>query len=48
LGIATVSNAEEQPVVAFWTATFFVGDDKQTARTRSNEDERRFELRAVV
>jgi hypothetical protein len=53
LGIATVSNADqrtaaEAPVVAFWTTTFLVGDDKQTARTRSNEDERRFELRAVV
>jgi hypothetical protein len=53
LGIATVSNADqrtaaEAPVVAFWTATFLVGDDKQTARTRSNEDERRFELRAMV
>jgi hypothetical protein len=46
LGIATVSNAEEQPAVTFWTATFFVGDGKQTAR--SNEDERRTELRAVV
>jgi hypothetical protein len=47
-----VSNADrrtdaEAPIVAFWTATFFAGDDKQTARTRSNEDERRFELRAV-
>jgi hypothetical protein len=40
--------AAEAPIVAFWTSTFFVGDDKQTARTRSNEDERRFELRAVV
>jgi hypothetical protein len=39
-----VSNADgrttaEAPIVAFWTSTFFVGDDKQTARTRSNEDE---------
>jgi hypothetical protein len=52
LGIATVSNADgriaaEAPIVAFWTSTFFVGDDKQTARTRSNEDEG-FELRTVV
>jgi hypothetical protein len=44
VGIATVRNADgrtaaKAPIVAFWTSTFFVGDDKQTARTRSNEDE---------
>ena len=44
LGHTTVSDADgrtaaEAPIVAFWTAIFFVGDDKQTARTRSNEDE---------